>query len=68
MTPLETILAGIVVSIVSGTIGARALSINKVSTKACDDHRSACIALVDAKLKALQDTVDKIWKKMENGN
>lgn len=68
MTPLETLLGGVVISVASGLLGARVGSWNKVSVDTCSERRLACNRIIENELKSLRDTLEKIWKKLENGN
>ena len=58
--PMEAILGGLLVSIVSATLGAFFGSRNKVALPQCTERRASCIALIDSKLESIEKKVDLV--------
>lgn len=59
---LETILGGVLISVVSGVVGKYIGERGKVTNSNCLDHREACQQLVLEKLNNLEKKVDSLTK------
>ena len=60
--PLEAVLGGLVISMISAILGAFISSRNKVGTPQCMERRASCIALIDTKLDSIEDKLDIVMK------
>jgi hypothetical protein len=60
--PMETILGGLLVSMISATLGAFFGSRNKVALPECLERRASCTALIDSKLESIEKKIDLIMK------
>lgn len=66
MSPLETILGGICVGVVSGGLGALIGSRHKVDCDDCDERRKSCTVALNQRFADIKDLLDKIWKKVNH--
>ena len=66
--PVTVILGGLVISFVSGGVGAFVGGRNKVPANTCEERRTACQVLLITKIDEVNDKVDKIIKKLEGIN
>ncbi len=56
MTPIETILGGIVIAVISGGVG-RVSNRTKVSKSVCDTKHDSLEELLDVKFEALREKI-----------
>ena len=66
--PLTAIFGGIVISFVSGGIGAYIGGYKKVSIDRCEERRGSCQELLLLKIEELNDKVDKIIEALKQTN
>jgi hypothetical protein len=62
MTPVETILGGLVISTFSGLIGHAFGKNGKVSDKACNEYRKNCTIILGQKIDNLSDKFETYVK------
>lgn len=65
ITPTETVLGGLVISVISGVVGKYLGNNNKVSTSNCLDHRDSCTKVMTVKFDNLNKKVDSIDNKLD---
>ena len=60
MEPVTIILGGMIVAIVSGTVGKSLSGYNKVRERSCTERRESCVLLISEKIDHLTDTVNNL--------
>jgi len=66
LTPLEWILALILLSTLTGIIGKYMGSENKVPAKLCEERRINCSKMLDARLQRIEEDIKKIFEILNN--
>ena len=66
MTPLETVLGGVVIALLSSLIGGRIGANGKMTSKHCEEKQTACSKLILEKIKNIEQKLDNLTKLINN--